>query len=142
MSKNNTIVLLNCNTLVLEKHNSLVLNIRMNFSERIKAARLHAKLSQEELALAIGVSQGLISKIERGDQDETASIVKIAKVCGVSPFWLDTEEGEMVEEYPTYDKFDKQVLAIMQHMDMPTKYQLVKISNSLAEPEKDNGTEQ
>lgn len=114
----------------------------MNFSERIKAARLHAKLSQEELALAIGVSQGLISKIERGDQDETASIVKIAKVCGVSPFWLDTEEGEMVEEYPTYDKFDKQVLAIMQHMDMPTKYQLVKISNSLAEPEKDNGTEQ
>lgn len=140
MSTNNTIVLLNSNTSVLDIHNILVLNGFMKFSERVKAARIHAKLSQEELALAVGLTQGLISKIERGDQEETAAVVKIAAACGVSPYWLDTGDGEMVVEYQNRTQFETQVFLAMQKMDAATQYQLVKISHSLAESDKDNGT--
>jgi len=95
MMSNNTTVLYRNNTPVLEKSNFRVFNYAMKFSERVKKARLHAKLSQEELALLVGCTQGLISKIERGDQEESALIVKIAKACKVSAQWLDDGSGEM-----------------------------------------------
>lgn len=82
----------------------MVLNAKMVIGERFKLARKHAKLSQEELALAVGCTQGLISKIERGDQDATGLIVKIAEACGVSAKWLALGQGEMLDEtkYPRY----------------------------------------
>lgn len=96
MMINNTIVLSKINTPVLESSNILVLNEFMKFSERLKIARKHAKLSQEDLALAVGVTQGLISKIERGEQEETAAVVKLAKACNVRVEWLDEGSGEMI----------------------------------------------
>lgn len=96
MKQFNTIVVSPVNTSVLENNSILVLNPNMKFSDRLKQARKHAKLSQEELALAVGCSQGAVSKIERGDQEESALVVKFAVACGVNPVWLDTGNGEMV----------------------------------------------
>jgi len=139
--ENNTTVLYKNNTTVLEIDNILVLNVVMKFSERIRIARVHAKLTQEELALAVGLTQGLISKIERGDQEETASIVKIAKACKVRAEWLDDGTGNMLDDAYIYETTpEAKVLFAMQHMDDATKYQVVKISNSLIEP-KANGTD-
>lgn len=95
MSQFNTIVVSNVNTSVLENNSILVLNRNMKLSDRLKKARKYAKLSQEELALAVGCSQGAVSKIERGDQEESALVVKFALACGVNPVWLDTGNGEM-----------------------------------------------
>ena len=115
--KNNTTVLCKYNTLVLENASSLVLNVFMKFSERVKKARLHAQLSQEELALAVGLTQGLISKIERGDQEETASVVKIARACGVRPEWLDDGSGEMTDGL--YVESEKIKAAVLLMQDLP-----------------------
>lgn len=71
----------------------------MNFSERLKISRKYAKLSQEELALRTGCSQGVISKIERGDQEESTLVVKFALACQVNPIWLDSGDGEMEQTY-------------------------------------------
>jgi transcriptional regulator with XRE-family HTH domain len=63
-------------------------------SSRVLQARLKAKLTQEELALAIGSSQGAISKIERGDQQQSSLLIKIATVCKIDPVWLNCGAGE------------------------------------------------
>lgn len=96
MTNNTTIVVFNVNTKVLENINNLSSNHSMQLGERLKQARAYAKISQEELALRLNASQSLISKIERGEQEETTLIVKIAKICGVSIQWMDDGEGEML----------------------------------------------
>lgn len=143
MTNNTTIVILPVNTLVLENKNSFSFNENMKFSERLKAARLHANLSQEELALRLNASQSLISKIELGHQEESTLVVKMAKACGVSTDWLDSGEGNMLEKlYITNTTPEAQLFKVMQNMDAATKYQLVKIGITLAEPaEKPNGTQ-
>jgi transcriptional regulator with XRE-family HTH domain len=113
--ENNTIVLNKKNTKVLEIYTVLVLNNAVKLSNRLSVARKYAKLSQEELALAVGLTQGLISKIERGDQEETAAIVKIARVCGVRAEWLDDGSGEMIDGlYVENGKIKNAVLILQQ----------------------------
>lgn len=142
MTNNTTIVVQLVNTIVLDNINNLSFNHIMHLGDRLKQARAYAKISQEELALRLNASQSLISKIERGEQDETTLIVKIAKICGVSIEWMDSGEGEMLETgYIISQTPEAQLLKVMQNMDAATKYQLVKIGITLAEPaEKPNGT--
>lgn len=75
----------------------------MEFKDRFKKARLHAELTQPQLSDAIlelggKLSQKAISKIERGNQYETKSILEAAAACGVRPEWLKNEDGEMLVE--------------------------------------------
>jgi len=134
MVKNNTIVILNNNTTVLDLINISVFNREMKFSERVRTARKYAGLSQEELALAIGCTQGLISKIERGDQEETTLIIKIARACRVNADWLEDETGPMERDvYIVPDSIEKQVLQVMQPMAEYEKIQFLKIGKTLRE---------
>jgi transcriptional regulator with XRE-family HTH domain len=66
----------------------------VNFAERMIFARNQTKLSQKGLAERLGLSQGTISKIERGDTESSGFVVQIAMACGVNPTWLATGEGE------------------------------------------------
>lgn len=70
----------------------------MTLGERLRAARKHAGLTQVELETKSGVPQQTISKIERGDADTSAFVVRLAVACGVRPEWLDMESGSMVSE--------------------------------------------
>ncbi|UQS92496.1 helix-turn-helix domain-containing protein [Pseudomonas chlororaphis subsp. piscium] len=67
----------------------------MEFKDRLKAARRHAKLNQAELAAKAGITQTSISDLERGKSKATAHVVKIADACGVSAKWLSDEIGPM-----------------------------------------------
>lgn len=67
------------------------------FGQRIKQARKHAKLTQEQLAKAIGMSQGSLSEAEKVGLSSTYT-VQIAKACGVSANWLATGVGHMTLE--------------------------------------------
>ena len=60
----------------------------MKYGQRLRAARKHKKLTQDELAELSGVKQGSISKIERGDQDRSTFDIDLAISLDVSPKWL------------------------------------------------------
>lgn len=70
----------------------------MNFSARVIASREHAKLTQEALAKAVGISQQAIQKMESGQASSSRKSTQIAVACGVRPEWLATGEGEMVAD--------------------------------------------
>lgn len=72
-------------------------NIGMELKDRLKAARKHAKLSQVELAKRAGVDQTTISNLERGKHRGTSHAISIATILGVSPRWLATGAGEMLD---------------------------------------------
>lgn len=62
------------------------------FGQRIKAARKKARLTQEQLAQAIGISQGSLSEMENKGMSSTYT-VQIAQACGVDATWLATGQG-------------------------------------------------
>ena len=64
--------------------------------ERLKAARTHAQLTQSELARRAGVGQSAVGNIEAGLRGFGASVLQMARACGVDPNWLATGEGQMV----------------------------------------------
>lgn len=67
----------------------------MDFRERLKQARFQAEMTQAALALASGVRQQMISKLESGKSNNTAKAVELALALGVTPEWLATGQGEM-----------------------------------------------
>lgn len=71
-------------------------NHLMDYKDRVKAARSHAKLTQAQLAKAVGIDQASISDLERGRSQRSSYNASIAKACGVSAIWLESESGPMV----------------------------------------------
>lgn len=69
----------------------------MKMSLRIRAARQRAKLSQEQLALELGVTRGAVANWECVDGVLPASfrLEKLAQVTGVAYEWLATGRGQM-----------------------------------------------
>lgn len=61
----------------------------MNIGQRIKEARTGKSLTQEDLALEIGVSQGAVGQYERNDNlPSLESIANIARALSVTTDWL------------------------------------------------------
>lgn len=68
---------------------SVAMNLDWSLGDRIKKARTHAGLEQNDLGRAVGVSRQLISKWERGASEPSAmQAVDIARVCNVDVLWL------------------------------------------------------
>lgn len=63
--------------------------------KRIKEARKHAALTQKELAERVGISQPVISQLEKGENLQSVHLIKVAEACGVDPVWLATGRGFM-----------------------------------------------
>jgi len=77
----------------------------MEFKDRLKAARKHAKLNQGELAILAGITQTSISDLERGKSKGTSFAAQIAAICNVSTMWLVTGKGKMLDESVAVDEF-------------------------------------
>jgi phage repressor protein C with HTH and peptisase S24 domain len=67
----------------------------MEFKDRLKIARKHARLTQIELAHKVGLDQTSISNLERGKSQGSNFTAQIASACGVSAIWLADGKGEM-----------------------------------------------
>ena len=80
----------------LQEHGATHIIEGMEYSERLKAARKHASLSQAELAKRLGINQTSISDLERGKSQSSTHTASIARHCGVNPYWLERGEGNMV----------------------------------------------
>lgn len=63
--------------------------------QRIKSCREARGLTQGELGKSVGLDQTVISKLERGDMQETTKIVQLAQSLRVSAQWLATGKGQM-----------------------------------------------
>lgn len=92
----NTIVLDNVKTNVFAYANTFNENQKMTLASRIKTARELAKLSQEDLADAVGCSVDLIRKLEQGNRKNTTFKIKIANICKVDPTWLDVGDVDEI----------------------------------------------
>lgn len=94
MPKNNTIVLKESNTnptnVVCLSGTFALEFISMKYGERLRVAREHKGLTQEELAKISGVKQGTISKIERGDQNSSGFDAELSYYLDVEAMWLKT----------------------------------------------------
>ncbi len=69
----------------------------MSLGIRIRERRKAAGWSQAQLAEVSGISQQMLSKLERGAAFGTTEIVPLARALKVSPQWLETGEGQMNE---------------------------------------------
>lgn len=72
-----------------------------DLGSNLRAARRRAELSQKQLAAAVGVSQAMISQLERGEKRPSLDLFeKIAAELGVSASYLlgETRDGVTKEE--------------------------------------------
>ncbi len=67
---------------------------------RLRYARKAAKMTQTQLADAIGVSQGIVSQIETGTNKQTVYIAQLATACGVDAGWLATGKSVKPITFP------------------------------------------
>ena len=121
----------------------MVINEKLEFAKRMNKVAdwlgIPPKGNNRQSALGkiFGVSQESARKWLEGESlPQTQKCIEIAKRAKVSFDWLMTGRGVgFYENTP-----EAQVYKAMQNMDEATKYQVVKISNSLSEPEKSNGS--
>lgn len=76
-------------------HFPYLLGMTTEYGKRIRAARKHAKMTQAQLAEAIGASQSNLSDME-GKATGSRFTPMVAAVCKVSATWLATGEGDML----------------------------------------------
>lgn len=69
---------------------------RTPYGERLFAARTHAKLSQPQLAKAVGMAQSTIGELEYIGTGSSKT-AQIAQACGVNPQWLAEGVGPMLQ---------------------------------------------
>lgn len=65
-------------------------------ASRLKAARLHKKWTQAQLAVCAGVSTGTVGNVEAGIRQAPGSLPLLAQAMGISHAWLAYGQGEMV----------------------------------------------
>lgn len=78
------------NSYLLEKTNIIPC---MSIGDRIRQLREKAGLSQSDLAMKAGVSQGTISQLEKNPNQKTKHLVAIARVLDCSVDWLEKGTG-------------------------------------------------
>lgn len=81
----------------------------MKLQDRLKQARKHAGLSQDQLAKQVGIKQASVSEIERGISKTSGYLVKMASACGVNPTWLSEGIGEMLGTRPTGSNLQSEI---------------------------------
>jgi len=120
----------------------------MDYGERLKLARKHAKMTQEALADASEVKQPSISYLENIKNECTGSefTARFARVCGVSVDWLSDEIGEMIPEY--YRTTDPKIIAVARVMEPMPEYgkdaavkDVAEVAELIAQAQGGNGTD-
>ena len=67
----------------------------MTINDRFKLIRKELGLSQETFGSRIGITNSAVSKIEKGENKVTESLIKLLRSeYKVDPFWLETGIGD------------------------------------------------
>lgn len=70
--------------------------MQSELKDRLKQSRKEKRLTQTEVANAVGITQATYSELERGLVKSSGKIVELANLFNVNPNWLATGEGEMI----------------------------------------------
>lgn len=75
-------------------------------AQRLRALRRFRGLTQDQLSELSGVKQSDISKIERGETQQTTAIVRLALALKCEPAWLELDQGEspLDDDRPSAEK--------------------------------------
>lgn len=129
----------------------------MNFSERLKQARLKKQLTQEQLASLIGVAKSTLNGYEKGNREpDFFKIKKLIEVLEVDANYLlciETSEIQPIKKAPTEqlgesDFQKKRLIHNYDKLNTKGKEMLANYSDDLAsmpkytEVEKDNSKKQ
>lgn len=99
------------------------------FGKRLLAARKAKRLSQTQLAKAVGISQSMVSELEHDEYVGTSYIVQLARATGVNPAWLQERRGP---RYPS-SVVERPASADRQNGQAATDEDVTKVT-SLPEP--------
>lgn len=96
-------------------------------NERVKELRKFLGLTLKIFGKRLGVSEGAVSNIEKGNRNVTEQMIKsICREFGVSEEWLRTGEGEMFVPVTADDEFAMIVGEIMISDDAAFKAAIVE----------------
>ncbi len=111
----------------------------MNLSMRIRIARQRAKMSQEALAIAVGVTRGAVANWECsvGTAPTCRRLEHIARTTQVSFEWLATGRGEIslkdenvtlaVDAELVYDATERRLLADFRQADKQLRETVLRV---------------
>lgn len=78
-----------------------------NFGERLKAALAHSGMTQQQLADRVGISQQLINYATSARAKGSKYSLQMAIALRVSPEWLSSGEGVMLEPRRTFPEVEQ-----------------------------------
>ena len=127
---NNTIVLEKSNTNVVRFINAFRLDcLSMKYGDRLRLAREHKGISQDELARLSGVKQGTISKIERGDQNSSGFDAILAHTLNIDAMWLYTGDSQYAPEWLVPENIKKNITPLYQAIERLSPEQQAEVEN-------------
>ena len=86
----------------------------MHIGERIKQHRKETGLNQSEYAERLGVKQGIISAMEKGNRNVSDRTIRaICSEFNVNENWLRTGEGEMFEQLSRNQEIAREVNRVL-----------------------------
>lgn len=86
----------------------------MHIGERIKQHRKETGLNQSEYAERLGVKQGIISAMEKGNRNVSDRTIRaICSEFNVNENWLRTGEGEMFEQLTRNQEIAQEVNRVL-----------------------------
>ena len=85
----------------------------MSFKERLRQARKHAGLTQQQLAEKVGMTQPSITDLERGKSQSTTMTAELAHACGVNALWLASGEGGMLDVQITSTPLPQELILLL-----------------------------
>ncbi len=118
----------------------------MHLEDRIRHARLRAKLSQHDLAAKIGVQRSAVAQWERkgGSVPSMSHLIEIALASGVTLEWLGTGRGPVRADEETWtpavqnldfaqDEIEYQCLQDLRRLPRPLRENVAEIIAALAQ---------
>ena len=84
----------------------------MTVFERYIEARKQLKITQKEVANAIGITQGALSQQEGGKNVSIEALAYIRKAYNVSLDWLIIGEGDMIRKPVTNKEYENEIIRL------------------------------
>jgi transcriptional regulator with XRE-family HTH domain len=83
----------------MNEYDDIVHRTGVDLGQRLRAARLRARLTLAEVAARTGLSEGFLSRLERGQATTSiANLIGIADTLGVAMHDLFTEQGQEAKQ--------------------------------------------